>query len=1277
VVVVSSKTGSDDGELELYSYDGSPGFGSRPTLYLEYYVGSAPAEEETTTGLRFQSLNIPRNVDITEAYIEFTSDRDQSGAFDFAIQAEITGDADGYTDTDNDISRTTRTRNSNVALWSVDAADSVSSGEVFRTPDISDLVEDVVKLDGWCGENDMGFFIKGTNGFRSSWSHDGDPSLAPRLVVRYDYDSIPSDGTTCYRDSVTQRIARSSDDVEEDGSSISLNGNVLNLESGNLIGLRFSGLNIPADATISRAYIELTERADQDSRNTTINIAIENSIDAETFTNSDGTVDGRSYIGTTKDWAITETWYRNNVYESPELKDLLKEVIKGSWKPGNAVAFKLTTTGSRDRRAYTNNSSPGQAARLVVEFQSTSGGSSGRKVRDELLTVVDNLSHNGWTPVQDTLYEAARYYKGMDVLWGAKRGGPQDGGPHAYTRVSSNAALKPNSFSNNYPSGCSPDDLSDDDCEDETLEGSPVYVSPIDNVCQKTSHIVLLTDGFANRDHSTTAVTSMAGSCTDAGTGDGGRCVKDLAQYLNTNNQSPLSGDQIIKTHTIGFQFASQWLKDVAEVYGGGTHASVSNSQQLVDAINAIIIDALKVDSTFVAPVAAVNQFNRLNNLSDIYFAVFRPDEVPAWSGNLKKYGLDENNVIVDKGGSPAVDPLEGFFKKGAIDLYNYTDESLDENDDNKEDVESGGAASNIPAYADRKVYTFNESASVNLPANLIPLNEASIDAGDVTQDMFATALNDTEFKSLVEWVRGRDTESDGDRYAFNDPLHSRPVAVTYNVSESNPDIEIYVGTNGGGVHAINAKTGVEDFIFFPEGTLPMQNALKQNDTTTPHLYGVDGSIVPWVSDSGANGIDAGSGDFVRLFFGMRRGGGTGDGNTIENNNYYSLDVTTRTSPKFVWKIEGGAGDYAEMGQTWATPIRGKIRLKDESPRDVLFISGGYDPIGDEKTVRTEDSAGRAVYIVDANTGALIWSGGPSADSFTKEFVDMKYSIPSSLTVADVDSDGLDDVMFVGDTGGQVWRFDLFSGRVVADLVKGGVIADVGVAEGDNTEARNRRFFHSPDVALVKRDGVLELAVTIGSGLRPSPLSRVTQDKFFMVRQLAVFGAPSSYTKIKMANLYDATDNRVGDGIDSDGNEVNKVEAREELEAEDGWYIDLHAIAAPGEKVLSTPLSLDGTVTFVTYTPTTAATECTAVPGSSTVYNVNIADATPTTAFTDLGEVPDETNRAFKLTSPSIIDEPVVICTGAGCDVFTGAEQPPLDDILNDRITRTYWRKDE
>jgi len=160
------------------------------------------------------------------------------------------------------------------------------------------------------------------------------------------------------------------------------------------------------------------------------------------------------------------------------------------------------------------------------------------------------------------------------------------------------------------------------------------------------------------------------------------------------------------------------------------------------------------------------------------------------------------------------------------------------------------------------------------------------------------------------------------------------------------------------------------------------------------------------------------------------------------------------------------------VGETWSKPINSTIRVGDET-KSVLIFGGGYDSKQDDHSIRTEDSVGRAIYIVDAdNPETIIWSGSgnPSvstdSNAATEQFDNMRYSFPSDIQVVNNTQDGTVSQMYVGDTGGQIWRFDVNNGATGADLVDGGVVADLAT---DNDPTQTRRFYHPPDLSLSKQ----------------------------------------------------------------------------------------------------------------------------------------------------------------------------------------------------------------
>ncbi len=1244
------QTPAVENEWDFKSYDHSGG--QEPELTVEYYVGSPPGDYPAHTGLRFQNVIVPKGATITNAYIDFTVGQADSGeATALTIYGEDNDEPAIFTSTNGDISG--RTKTSANLNWEPPTWDTV--GETKTTPNLATIVQEIVNRADWCGGDDMAFIIEGTaGGLRMAWSRDASNGYQPNLRIQYEEDSVIA-GSTCTLTTVSKRIVSSLDDVEENGSSVSTTSDELNMQGSNAVGLRFTQLNIPQGANILEATLEFDPYYDN-SGTGTYKIEIENADDAAVFTSSDGTIDDRTWHGTSVSWTESTFWNAGGRYKSDDIKTLIQNVVdRSGWTLGSDMAFRLTKTSGVDRRFESYDEDPVSAVLLTVKFEDDGSATDVRLVRDELLAQIASLNTSGYTPIQDTLYEAALYYKGLEVDYGKARGS----GPYAYTRVSAAQSMESGTYTINRPGGCTEEDLGASACAGETITGSggsqPTYKTPIDDWCQTNNHIILLTDGEANQPHSDSKIaTLIEDSCDNTGLSNTGQyCVKDLVRYLNEKDQSDLKEAQRVTTHTIGFNFSSTWLADVAAA-GGGQYREATQAADLVEEIEQILTAVLKTNSSFVAPVAAINQFNRLNHRNEIYFALFRPDETPGWPGNLKKYRLRESdNAVVDDSDPPilAVNPDTGFFTDNA---KSYWSSSVD-----GKEVDQGGAEENLPAYSARKIYTYyNGSTSKDL-SNSVNLVSTSNDK--LTADMLGVDAD--QRANLINWIRGQyvddvdnDTITAESRYVYGDPLHSKPIAVTYGGTEADPDITVFFGTNAGMLHAVNASTGAEQFAFIPEDLYDEQSVLREANINQSHVYGIDGSVTPWVYDKNGDGvITAGEGDFVYIYVGQRRGG----------RNYYALNVTDRNNPKMLWEIKGGTGSFGDLGQSWGKPVLGTIDI-DGTKKNVIYLSGGYDDDQDDTYTRKEDNVGNVIYIVDATTGDLIWSGGKTG-SYTETFPDMKYSFPATLSVADVGNDGTDDVIFVGDMGGQLWRFDIHNTKALDDLITGGVVADLGVAALWNTKANNRRFYHAPDIALVTTDDAKSFAVTIGSGFRAHPLDTGTTDRFYMMMLPRAYNAGTSYTKYTETHFYDATANEIG---------ADTITVDSALNGKQGWYFNL---PNAGEKILSTPLTFKGTVTFTTYepNPNSVTSNCIPAAGVSRIYQVNLEDGTPVNEWDGDISALSPADRSYKLQTSSIIDEPVIVCTGDNCDLFVGAEKPPIETTFSDRVVKSFWRQEQ
>lgn len=1286
IVLLLEQTSASDNnaERQFRTYDNRS---DASKLTISYREGDGVSDN--VAGLIFNRVSVPRGATITSAYLELTPRNTVEGTPVLNVALEAGAAAKPFNGNVGEIS--TRIAASGVSQSLV--ANAWIDDNTVQL-DVSMLVQTAVSEASWCGGESLGFLLSKVGDRLDFESYDGDPNLAPQLRITYDADSVVP-GATCVETSQIKRVGSSSDDIEfrsATGSDYVSSRSYMYINDDEWIAMRFANYTLPSDAEITSAYLHLVADRDDSTTDVTLKLSVEQAADSEPLPGTNpGTA--RTWSGNVQ-WPINENWRYRQSYRSPDISSLIQTVLSSGFTSGNAITIRADLSGG-DRLIWeTFDDNPIFAPMLEINFKST-GEDAFNTARIEFISAVDSLSAEGFTPIQDTLFEGFQYYAGNPVIWGKYRGGHNadgnrinvanesaDAEPFWYTRVSAEDSITPESWGGvRRPQGCSEDNLSSVACDDsngpnepegEYLLGNPIYKSPIENQCQFESHIVFLTDGAANEPHSEELIKSAIGASTCPSSSNNSQaCVVELAEYMYNNDLNPeLEGTQVVRTHMVGFDFDEQWLEDIANA-GGGTYATANDLESLLAEFKTIISEVLKTDTSFVAPVAAINQFNRLSNRDEVYFAVFKPEGVPAWPGNLKRYRLGsvngQSNVLLDANDNSALDLDTGFFQSSARSYWS----SLADGGD----VEKGGAAENLPAYLSRNVFTDLVSAPTSLAAGTNALVESN--AG-ITEALLGVT-GDAERSDLISWIRGQDVDDvDGDgsvsedRLAIGDPLHSRPVAVNYGLDDNGQArVVLFFGTNAGNLHAIDATNGVEIFTYIPQELLGLQADLRVNSGSSSHFYGLDGSPSVWIKNTGSSQISSAEGDHVYLYIGQRRGG----------QNYYAIDVTDTANPRLMWKIQPSVAGLSALGQSWARPVVGRLNIGGVA-RDVIYLSGGYDDANDDEATRNvnADEMGNALYILDAVDGSLIWSAGVG-DGYTESMPDMLHSMPAAPAVFDVDSDGFDDGLFVGDTGGQVWRFDFFQGQTVDRLATGGLIARLG-AGGTTDPSANRRFYHTPDVALADVDGVAKFVVTIGSGARPNPLSETVADRFYAIFQDEIFGAPAAYTiltegddpatgdVIEASDFYDATLNLLQS---SDGAIVQSE--MQQLRGKNGWYI---SFPRAGEKVLSTPLSFRGGVSFTTYEPRNESDSCTPKAGTSRFYLARLSD----------GTVPEDLNRVTPpvvdgpidrftvLKTASIVDEPVIICTDQGCELFAGPEQPPIPLLEGDNIVRTHWRQD-
>lgn len=846
--------------------------------------------------------------------------------------------------------------------------------------------------------------------------------------------------------------------------------------------------------------------------------------------------------------------------------------------------------------------------------------------RDSIKASIDTMSPNGWTPLSETLYEAGQYYAGRAVDFG---------NADWSQRSVANSRVNDNINSTNYD-------------------------SPIEFSCQK-NYIVMLTDGGPTKDDdANTKIKNLPGfqaatgqtACTGQWVSPessadryDGVCLEEMAEYLKDHDMSDLDGDQEVITHFIGFDIDLPLL-DRAAAVSGGEHKLATNTATLALSLTEIILDIFDESTSFTSPSVPVNAFNRMQNLNDVFVSVFEPSNRMHWAGNLKKYRL-VNGKLTGVGNTPAVDPATGFFSTDPA-AHSYWSAAAD-----GDDVKRGGAGENLPSWQTRKVYT-NLTGSQN-----VTLSNGSNDFS-VTSSVSATALgipdpNDSALRAeVIDWARGKDIwnedddgATDDDRNVMGAPLHVAPVTMIYGGTANDPDALVFTSTNDGYLHAVDARTGVEAWSFIPSPLLSRIFGLYLNEETPNVSYGLDGNLKTYIKDNDfIPGINPAN-EKAYLFFGMRRGG----------NLMFAVDVTYRNAPKLAWVIGPGSDPaLADLGQTWSAPSIFKVDIGGTT-KHVALIGGGYDD-GQDAAGYFEDSVGNAVYMIDIDTGAVVWSAGDNAAhdlvmntaSNAEANATMKHSFPAPVRGVDMTGNGYVDRIYAADMGGRVWRFDVFNGAsTAAELVGGGLLATVGAADlTAPSTADVRRFYAPPDVVPIlaqSEHGKSYIAVNIGSGHRAHPLEMNNNDWFFSIRDFDFFQKRTTdefESPAVFSDLIDITD--------YDPSQVPL------LSTDRGWRLKLEA--ASGEKITSSSLTLNGTVFFTSFSPTPPTNSCSeAVHGGGTnrLYRVSVNNGNPAPHPDDVPEPPaemDKTDRITELTQGGMAPGPVAFFT----------EDDPTDD---------------
>jgi hypothetical protein len=176
-----------------------------------------------------------------------------------------------------------------------------------------------------------------------------------------------------FAETISSRIAHDMDDVEEniDGSvyTNSTDIELVNDGTDQIIGLRFTGLNIPQGAEIESAYIQFTVD-ESSSGSCALSIKGHDVDDSPQFSGVRNNVSGRittsaEVVWEPADWPTVGTAGADQ--RTPDLSSIVQEIVN---RPGysQSSSISMIITGSGRRTAESYQGDPGSAALLTVEY---------------------------------------------------------------------------------------------------------------------------------------------------------------------------------------------------------------------------------------------------------------------------------------------------------------------------------------------------------------------------------------------------------------------------------------------------------------------------------------------------------------------------------------------------------------------------------------------------------------------------------------------------------------------------------------------------------------------------------------------------------------------------------------------------------------------------------------------------------------------------------------------------------------------------------------------
>jgi type IV pilus assembly protein PilY1 len=605
-----------------------------------------------------------------------------------------------------------------------------------------------------------------------------------------------------------------------------------------------------------------------------------------------------------------------------------------------------------------------------------------------------------YTPLAETLYSATRYFSQVAPYY--------HNGPTTYDYIVGKGTINDPLYNEDY--------------------GEVVG-------CAK-NYVVLLTDGESTedqniprslRDYDGDGCDPCPCSCADYTCicdldSNGTAYLDDVAKYTHDNDTDlrnatgDPSGVQNLTLYTVYMFGQPGWadvlLRKAADAdHGGGKYFLAADAAALTAALEEIFnIEHITQQAAAAASTAITSE--SISGTDLVYIPYYKHPSAYQWWGNIRAFRLGaDGSMLAGASGTDTARDIDGDL---VLDnpKWDATVELQTMNRNN------------------RNIFTHISGTK----ENFVTTNNTLDKYFDVDLNNNGTKDESVEADALISYIRGTDNPGGFslrgrmDNY-LGDIMNASPSfvgkpAARYDLiygdtsywdfywDNASRTPVLYSGANDGMLHCFDAGNGQERWAYIPYNLLPHLKWLANPNYC--HCYYVDLSSKVW-------DIKLNSGWRSVLVGGMRLGGTPVGVDTSEppdnasdetlRSALFALDVTDPGNPQFLWEINDGANE--RFGYTTSQPIPVKVG-------GTWYLVFGSGP-------RTRDGEGGStndgytdtngyIFVVNPNTGAILRAINLGAGNFFGSPVAIDYDLDYSV-----------DMIYIGDTKGNLWRIKTFT----------------------------------------------------------------------------------------------------------------------------------------------------------------------------------------------------------------------------------------------------------